>query len=186
MKAWNTSETMMSSLQESLQQRHEVLAANMDPINSPLIAQTIRKLKTALHELHIRNAQLVMRSNELQLYQSFTPPEMGDIIDQARLERSHYYERQRVDPHYLHLSGGEYIFMRSETSDAVTDKMRRCATVTSVTELLLEADETLEYLKSHNGIVDQPINDEKKYRRGCSSHAFRWRCKQPSGSHDCT
>jgi hypothetical protein len=57
---------MMSSLQESLQPRHEVLAANMDPINSSLIAQTIRKLKTALYELHIRNAQLVMRNDELQ------------------------------------------------------------------------------------------------------------------------
>ncbi len=33
--------TMMSSLQESLQQRQEVLAANMDPVNGPLIAQTI-------------------------------------------------------------------------------------------------------------------------------------------------
>ncbi len=98
---------MMSSLQESLQQRHKVLAANMDPINSPLIAQTIRKLKTALQELHTRNAQLVMRNNELQLYQTFTPPQMGDTIDRARLERSHYYENQRVDPHYLHLSGGE-------------------------------------------------------------------------------
>jgi hypothetical protein len=53
--------TMMSSLQESLQQRHEVLAANMDPINSPMIAETIRKLKTALQELPTRNAQLVMR-----------------------------------------------------------------------------------------------------------------------------
>ncbi len=27
--------------------------------------------------------------------------------------------------------------------------------------MLLEADETLEYLKSHSGIVDQPINDDK-------------------------
>jgi hypothetical protein len=153
--------SMMSSLQESLQQRHELLAASMGPINSTLIAATIRKLKTALHELHIHNAQLVMRSNELQLYQSFTPPEMGDIIDQARLERSHYYENQRTDPHYLHLSGGEYIFMRSEMSDALADRMRRCATVTSVKDLLLEADGTLEYLKSHNGIVDQPINGGK-------------------------
>ncbi len=142
----------MSSLQESLQQRHEVLAANMDPINSPLIAETIRKLKTALYELQIRNAQLVMRHNELQLFQTFIPSKMGDIIEQARLERSQYYEKQRTDPHYLHLSGGEYIFMRSETSDMLTDKMRRCTTVTSVTDLLLEADETLEYLKSHNGV----------------------------------
>ncbi len=68
---------MMLSLQESLQQRHEVLAANMDPINSPLIAETIQKLKTALHELHIRNAQLVMRNNELKLIETFTPPKMG-------------------------------------------------------------------------------------------------------------
>ncbi len=51
--------------------------------------------------------------------------------------------------------------MRHEASDSITDKMRRCATVTSVKELLLEADETLEYLKSHNGIVDQPINDDE-------------------------
>jgi hypothetical protein len=47
---------MMTSLQQSLQQRHEVLTETMDPINSSLIAETIRKLKTALHELHTRNA----------------------------------------------------------------------------------------------------------------------------------
>ncbi len=40
--------TMMSSMQESLRQRHEVLTATMDPINSPMIAESIRKLKTAL------------------------------------------------------------------------------------------------------------------------------------------
>ncbi len=34
-------------VQQSLLQRHEVLAANMDPINSPMIAESIRKLKTA-------------------------------------------------------------------------------------------------------------------------------------------
>ncbi len=51
--------------------------------------------------------------------------------------------------------------MRSELDDKVTDKMRRCATVTSVQELRREADDTLEYLKSHNGIVEQPINDDE-------------------------
>jgi hypothetical protein len=121
--------TMMASLQQSLLQRHQVLTETMDPINSPLIAETIRKLKTALQELHTRNTHLVMRHNELQLFQTFVPPKMGDFIEQARLEQSHYYENQRVEPHYLHLSGGEYIFMRSETSDMLTDKMRRCATV---------------------------------------------------------
>jgi hypothetical protein len=56
--------TMMTSLQQSLLPRHEVLTATMDPIDSPRIVQSIRKLKTALQELHTRNAQLVMRNDE--------------------------------------------------------------------------------------------------------------------------
>ncbi len=123
-----------------------------------------------------------MRNDELQFYLTFMPPKMSDTIDQARRERSHYYERQRIDPHYLHPSGGEYIFVRSDVDDKVTDKMRRCATVTSVRELLLEAEDVLEYLKRHNGIVDQPINDDEHI----VEHAIRWRCKQHSSSHDCT
>jgi hypothetical protein len=102
-----------------------------------------------------------MRNDELQFYLTFMPPKMSDTIDQARRERSHYYERQRIDPHYLHPSDGEYIFVRSELDVEVTDQMRRCATVTSVSELLLEAEDVLQYLKRHNGIVDQPINDGK-------------------------
>ncbi len=133
----------------------------MDTINSPMIAGTIRKLKTALQELHTRNTQLVMQNDEQQFHLSFMAPKMWSTIVQAGRERSHYYERQRINPHYLHPSGGDYIFMRSELDDKITDKMRRCATVTSVQELLLEADDTLEYLKSHNGIVDQPINGDE-------------------------
>ncbi len=93
-----------------------------------MIVESIRKLRTALHELHTRNAQLVMRNDELQFYLTFMPPKMSDTINQARRERSHYYERQRTDPHYLYPSGGEYIFVRSELNDKVTDQMRRCAT----------------------------------------------------------
>ena len=59
--------TMMASLQQSLLQRHEILASNMDPIDSPRIAESISKLKTALQELHTRNAQLVMRNEKLNL-----------------------------------------------------------------------------------------------------------------------
>ena len=51
--------------------------------------------------------------------------------------------------------------MRCETSDMLADKIRRCATVTSIKDLLYEADETLEHLKRHNGIVDPPINDDE-------------------------
>jgi hypothetical protein len=36
--------------------------------------------------------------------------------------------------------------------------MQRCASIVSLNDLFHELDETLEYLKSHNGIVDQPIN----------------------------
>jgi hypothetical protein len=153
--------TMMSSLQESLQQRHDVLAANMDPINSPMTAESIRKLKTALEELHTRNAQLVMSNDELKFHLTFVPPKLSDTIDQARRDRSYYYKNQRTDPHYLHPSGGEYIFIRSELNDKITDQMHRCATVTSLRELLREADDVLQYLKHHNGIVDQPINDDE-------------------------
>ncbi len=122
----------MSSLQESLQQKHKALAANMDPINSPMIAETIRKLKTALQELHTRNAHLAMRNDELQFHLTFMPPTMWDAINRARREQSHHYENQRADPHYLHLSGGEYIFVRSELDDKFADRMRRCSRVTSV------------------------------------------------------
>jgi hypothetical protein len=124
--------TIMTSLQQLLLQRHEVLTAAMDPIDSPMIAESIRKLKTALQELHTRNAQLVMRNDEQQFHLSSMPPKMWNTIVQAGRERSHCYERQRTDPHYLHPSGGEYIFVRSEPDDKIADKMRRCATVTSV------------------------------------------------------
>ncbi len=152
---------MMTSLQQSLQQRHEVLTATMDPIDSPRIVKSIRKLKIALRELHTRNAQLVMRNEKLNIQLSFMPPKMWEVVATNTKERSCYYEQQRTDPHYLHLSGGEYRFMQSEPVGIVADRMQRCTSVTSVKDLLLEVDEVLEYLKSHNGIVDQPINEDE-------------------------
>ena len=152
--------TMMSSLQHSLLQRHETLAASMDPIDSPLITETIKNLKMGLQELHIRNAQMAMRNEKLNLQLSFMPLEMWQAIVKASRERHDRYEQQRSDPHYLHLSNGEYVFMRREHGDKVVDRMQRCATVTSVTDLLEEADAVLDYIKSHNGIVDEPINDD--------------------------
>ncbi len=134
----------------------------MDPIDSPRIAESIRKLRTALQELHTRNAQLVMCNEKLNLQLSFMPPKMWDVIVRAPRERSHFYEQQRTDPHHLHLSGGEYRFLRSEPGDIVVDRMQRCATVTSVKDLLLEVEDVLEYLKSHDGIVDEPINDDEQ------------------------
>ncbi len=132
----------------------------MDPIDCPRIAESIRKLKIALQELHTRNAQLVMRNEKLNLQLSFIPPKMWEVIVKATRKRSHYYEQQRTDPHHLHLSGGEYRFHQSEPGDGVADRMQRCATVTSVKDLLLEVEDVLKYLKSHDGIVDEPINED--------------------------
>jgi hypothetical protein len=145
------------------------------------------KLKSALQELHNRNAQLVMRNEKLNLQLSFMPPKMWDIIAKATRERSHYYEQQRTDPHHLHPTGGEYMFLRSEPGDRVADTMQRCATVTSVQDLHLEVEYVLEYLKSHDGIVDKPINERRRTdRRKCNENANRWRCKQHSRSQNCT
>ena len=113
---------MMASLQQSLLQRHEILASNIDPIDSPRIAESISKLKTALQELHTRNAQLVMRNEKLNLQLSFMPPKMWHTIVQAARERHHRYEQQRSDPHHLHPSNGEYVFMPSEPGEKVADR----------------------------------------------------------------
>jgi hypothetical protein len=152
--------TMMTELQQSLQRRHDVIAANMDRIDSPRITSSIQKLKSALQELQTRNAHLVMRNEKLNRQLSFMPPEMWDVVAEATKRQSPRYEQQWVDPHYLHPSAGEYMFIRHEPdSGIVAQRMQRCASLTSVKDVLLEADEVLEYLKCHNGIVDQPINE---------------------------
>ena len=66
--------TMMTELQQSLQKQHEVIAANMDRIDSPRITSSIQKLKTALQELQTRNAHLVMRNEKLNRQLSFMSP----------------------------------------------------------------------------------------------------------------
>jgi hypothetical protein len=104
--------TMMTDLQQSLQRRHEVIAANMDRIDSPRIATTIQKLKVALHELQACNAHLVMRNEKLNRQLSFMSPEMWEVVAEATRRRSPRYEQQWVDPHYLHPSAGEYILIR--------------------------------------------------------------------------
>jgi hypothetical protein len=102
-----------------------------------------------------------MRNDKLSLQLYFMPPKMWDTIDQAKHERSRYYEQQRTNPHYLTpVTGGDYVFVRVEPGDKFASKLQRCATVTSVQDLLLEVENVLEYLKSHNGIVDEPINED--------------------------
>jgi hypothetical protein len=138
---------MMLSLQDDLQKKHDVLVENVDRIDSPRIAESIRKLKTALQELHTRNAQLVMHNEKLNLQLSFVPPEMWAVIDSIERHNKHRYEKQRNDPHYVDCSRGEYTFMPCGPGDIPVDRMQRCAAVTSVKELLLEVESVLEYLR---------------------------------------
>jgi hypothetical protein len=44
--------------------------------------------------------------------------------------------------------------------------MQRCASIMSLSDVYQETDEVLEYLKSHNGIVDQPINGNENIIEG--------------------
>ena len=91
-----------------------------------------------------------MRNEKLNRQLTFMPPEMWDVVADIAKKRTVHYERQWEDPHYLHLSAGEYRFMKHEPDSGIAvDRMRRCASFTSVKDVLLEADEVLQYLKCH-------------------------------------
>jgi hypothetical protein len=123
----------MNSLQEDLQKRHDVLVENLDPINSPMVVESIRKIKSALQELHTRNAQLVMRNEKLNHQLSFISPEMWEVIETIPRHHASRDKNQRTDPHYLqHCSHGEYVFTRCEPGSTPADRMQRCAAVTSI------------------------------------------------------
>ena len=152
---------MMSSLQDGLQKRHDVLIENLDRIDSPRIAESIRKLKTALQELHTRNAQLVMRNVKLNQQLTFFPPDMWAVIASIERHNMHRYENQRNDPHYVQLcSRGEFTLAPCEPGSVPANRMQRCAAVTSVEELLMEVESVLEYLKCHDGIIDPPDHED--------------------------
>ncbi len=152
---------MMKSLQDGLQKRHDVLVENLDRIDSPKIAESIRKLKAALQELHTRNAQLVMRNERLNQQLSFVPPDMWKVIATMERHNKHSYENQRTDPHYLQPVPGGYMFTRSEPGSIPAERMQRCAAVTSVQELLSEVESVFEYLRCHDGIVEPPDHEDE-------------------------
>ena len=151
---------MMKSMQDSLQQRHETIVENNRPIDSPLIEKAVSKLKTALVELQFANAQLVIRNEKLNRQLSFMPQEMWNVVQEATRSSSVRYEQQWDEPHYLRLSGGEYVFTPHEPdANIIVDRMRRCTKITAVEDVAFEAAEVYKYLRSRNGFVDPPIND---------------------------
>ena len=78
------------------------------------------------------------------------PLKLWNVIKEATSNDSVRYEQQANDPHYLHLTAGEYVFMRHELEDSgkIVERLQRCAAVTSVEHALFEANEVHRYLRS--------------------------------------
>ncbi len=91
----------MKTSQETLNQRHDTASKILEPIDMSKIMSTMTKLKIALSEISTRNAQLVMRNDQLQLQLSFMPPQMWNKMIKARDEQSAHYCDQRTNPQYL-------------------------------------------------------------------------------------
>ena len=145
----------MKTLQEALNQRHETVTKILEPIDMSKIMSTMTKLKIALSEISTRNAQLVMQNDQLRLNLSFMPPQMWNQICDARNNKSHYYRDQRTDPHHLvSVRDTNYFFDRVDPkmNSPLIAKMQRYTAVTSVTDLLDEVSETIEYVKTHSGV----------------------------------
>ena len=80
---------------------HVAVTEILEPIDMSKIMSTTTKLKIALSEMSTRNAQLVMRNDELRLQLSFMPPQMWDVICDARDNKALVYSDQRENPKYL-------------------------------------------------------------------------------------
>ncbi len=91
----------MKTLRESLKQRLEKMSNILTPVDMTKIMTSMTKLKSALSEVTIRNAQLAMRHNEVIHELSFMPPAMREKIVQAKNGQSRFFSEQRTNPHYL-------------------------------------------------------------------------------------
>ena len=169
----NTIIDTMKTLQEALDQRHVAVTKILEPIDMSKIMSTMTKLKIALSEMSTRNAQLVMRNDQLRLQLSFMPPQMWNMISDARDNKARVYSDQRENPMYLLPERKtEFYYDSADPNDPRISKLQRCAAVTSVTGLLNEVDEAIEYVKAHSKveidysqedgeIVEQTIDDTK-------------------------
>jgi hypothetical protein len=153
----------MKTLQDALNQRHTTVSEILEPIDKSKIMSTITKLKTALSEISTRNAQLVMRNDLLQFQLSFMPPQIWNTIGKAKSDKSTYYRDQRTNPHYLlPEKTTEFYFERADPNDPRVSKMQRMTAVTSVTDLLLEVDATMKYVKENSDVTDNYDHEDGK------------------------
>jgi hypothetical protein len=143
----------MKTLQETLNQCHDTESKILESIDMSKIMSTMTKLKIALSEISTRNAQLVMRNDKLRLQWPFMPPQMWNQICDARDNKSQHYRDQRTDPHHLIPERNtNFFFDRADPNDLRVSRLQRYTAVTSVTDLLQEVDETMEYVRAHSGV----------------------------------
>ena len=157
----NTIIDTMKTLQKALDQRHMAVTKILQPIDMSKIMATMTKLKLALTDISKRNAQLVMHNDQLRLELSFMPPQMWNQICAARDSKSQNYRDQRTNPqHLIPVRDTEFIFDSADPSDPRISKLQRYTAVTSVTGLLNEVDDAMEYVKAHSGVeVDYSQED---------------------------
>jgi hypothetical protein len=143
----------MKTLQEAINQRNDTVTKILEPIDMSKIMLTMTKLKIALSEISTRNAQLVMRNDQLRLQLSFMPPQMWKQICDATDSRSPQYRDQRTDPHHLvSVRETNYFFDKANPNDPRISKLQRYTAVTSVADLLNEVEQAMEYVKTHSGV----------------------------------
>ncbi len=149
----NTIIDTMKTLQETLDQRHVEVTKILEPIDMSKIMSTMTKLKIALSEMSTRNAQLVMRNDQLRLQLSFMPPQMWERICEARENKSLAYSDQRTNPKYLVCTREtDFFYDSADPNDPRISRLQRCTAVTSVTSLLNEINVAIEYIKAHSGV----------------------------------
>ena len=153
----------MKTLQESLNQRLMKMSNILTPVDMTKIMTSMTKLKSALSEVTIRNAQLAMRNNELIHELSFMPPAMREKIVQAKNGHSRFFSEQRTNPHYLvPEKKTEFIFEPADTNDPIVSKLQNCATVFSVQELLNEINDVMNFIESMKDVTDDLFEDQGK------------------------
>jgi hypothetical protein len=86
---------------------------------------------------------------------------MWEQICAARANKSPYYSDQRTNPHHLVPERKtEFFFDKADARDPLVSRLQRYTAVTSVTNLLQEVEETMQYVKMHSG--DELDCDQKE------------------------
>jgi hypothetical protein len=78
---------------------------------------------------------------------------MWNQICEARDNKSPHYCDQRTNPqHLVSERNTNYFFDKTDPNDLRISKLQRYTAVTSVTDLLNEVEQAIEYVKTHSGV----------------------------------